>query len=236
MEWHLHGDPPARTASRGRPPVRRTLQLILLNALTLASTACLGAGEVEEDEILEEGELYSSDGPGSYLGATVLQYEGSCSFLLNCSSYSRSAGVVTWGCGGTGCSMTDRFVAVPNWRDGMCGEEVTICRGEVCTTAEVKDVSCCNRWEASHQVLKDLGIDHASNSNTCTGHGEGRVEIYRGGSGVPGDAHLGGEFNGTYCAEPSTSCGGNQPCWATCPAGSLCDFAQGTWGYCRDAT
>jgi hypothetical protein len=129
--------------------------------------------------------------------------------------------------------MSERWVAVPDWRTNMCGETVTLCRGDVCTTASVKDVSCCDRWEASHAVLEDLGIPHASNPSTCSGYGEARVKIYRGTTDGTDDTSE-GSFNGSYCAEPGLPCGGNMPCLADCPYTSTCDFAEGTWGRCRD--
>lgn len=210
------------------PPKTATVAALL--ALFALSACDLGPEPTPENEF---DDLGKADSPGSgYLGATELQYEGSCNFLLSCSGPSVSAGTVLWGCGGSGCSMSDRWVAVPDWRTFMCGETVTICRGDTCTEAEVRDVSCCGRWEASHAVLEDLGVPHDSSAQSCTGYGSAHVKIYRG-AGQGGDSSGGDDFNGTYCAEPGGGCDGHTPCWADCPAGSTCDFSHDSWGLCR---
>jgi hypothetical protein len=188
---------------------------------------------MQSELIDESADLDDSSNP-NYIGTTTIQNEGSCEFLLQCSVYSRNRGVVSWACGGTGCDNSERWVAVPDWRDHMCGETVTLCRGSVCTEAKVKDVSCCDRWEASPSVLDDLGVGNASYPNTCSGYGEARVAIYRGSaSGTFGGGGGGGSSDTIFCTDPGGSCGGNSPCWADCPSGSSCDYAQGSWGTCR---
>ena len=180
----------------------------------------------------EHESLYASDRADStsLLASTTIQYEGSCEFLLNCSTY--SDGKVNWGCGGSGCTADMPFIAAPASFAGVCGEEVTICLAgtDTCTVAEVKDMSCCNRWEASGTVLRNLGVSFGESVSACSGFGEAKVTIYRGGQGVPPATN--GNFTGVYCAQSGGSCGGNTPCWSDCPSGSVCDFSGGSWGQC----
>ncbi len=200
-------------------------QLFVLSLL-ISLAACSPDAELEEP--FQEDR--SDDGARVLANATI-QYEGSCEFLMNCSVWS-GEGEVNWGCGGSDCTAQTPYIAAPSSYAGMCGEDVTVClQGtDTCTTAIIKDMSCCNRWEAGPSVLDALGVSYGENIGACSGYGEANVTIYQGAGGVP--VPVEGEFNGTYCTSSGNSCDGNEPCWADCPGTSTCDFANGTWGFC----
>lgn len=96
-------------------------------------------------------------------------YQGSCSFLHRCDSYSRAlpAGQVNWGCLGHGAVCVDS----EHWASGpsraYCGKTVKFCKGDVCTTAVIKDVSVSHDFEGSQGVFDALGIGYGGGS-TCS--------------------------------------------------------------------
>ena len=96
-------------------------------------------------------------------------YQGSCSFLHRCDSYSRPlpAGQVNWGCLGHGAVCVDS----EHWASGpsraYCGKTVKFCKGDVCTTAVIKDVSVSHDFEGSPGVFDALGIGYGGGS-TCS--------------------------------------------------------------------
>ena len=113
----------------------------LLLFLCIAATGCLE--EDYPDEFISEE---SADQQSSV--TTKLQYEGSCEFLKNCSKWSSNG--ISWGCSNVdnSCGIDQNFVAIPKTLKGkICGDWVEICKGDRCTWAEVKDVSCCGKWE-----------------------------------------------------------------------------------------
>ena len=208
------------------------LTLLLFTGCAVSSADVDGQDDLGEDvELISEGGKFD-DAHSSYLTSTVVQYEGSCEFLRNCSVWSDEApvGEVSWGCSnvGSSCQETDHFMAVPRQYKFTCGETVTVCLGDTCTTAQVRDVSCCGRFEASSAVLDDLGVPHGENVDACSGFGEANLRIYR---GIVDPSEVGEDT--IFCAKPGGTCGGNSPCWADCPQGSNCDYANGDWGVCR---
>jgi hypothetical protein len=113
----------------------------------------------------------------SALSTKLLMYEGTCDFLRECSSFSRNlpAGQVQWGCEGVAdCDDDDHWVAGPS--HSYCGKTVTLCKGSMCTTARVRDVSSAQGWEASNGVLDALGLPHGLRGH-CAGYGGGNVTI-----------------------------------------------------------
>ena len=98
-----------------------------------------------------------------------LVYQGSCSFLHRCDSYSRSLpeGQVNWGCLGHGAVCVDS----EHWASGpthaYCGKTVKFCKGDICTTAVIKDVSVTQSFEGSQGVFDALGIGYGGGS-TCS--------------------------------------------------------------------
>jgi hypothetical protein len=148
----------------------------LLGACAFFSIVSLGvvgcasyADDADEDMESSESELNARK--------VSLKYEGTCEFLRNCSSYSKSlpAGKVNWGCTGVGaCSDSGKWVAGPN--RSYCGKTVQICKGSKCTNAVVKDVSVTRDWEASNGVLSALGLPYGL-SGRCSGYGGGSVTI-----------------------------------------------------------
>jgi hypothetical protein len=98
-----------------------------------------------------------------------LVYQGSCSFLHRCDSYSRNlpAGQVNWGCLGHGAMCVDS----EHWASGpsraYCGKTVKFCKGSTCTTAVIKDVSVSHDFEGSQGVFDALGIGYGGGS-TCS--------------------------------------------------------------------
>lgn len=106
-----------------------------------------------------------------------LLYEGTCAFLHNCSSYSRRlpVGQVQWGCGGTTCSDSERWMAGPS--RSYCGKSVKVCKGGTCTTGVVRDISNVHGWEASNGLMDALDMNHTVNVNACSGSGGGSVTV-----------------------------------------------------------
>jgi hypothetical protein len=123
----------------------------------------------------------SSSGSGEYAHSKkiALVYQGSCSFLHRCDSYSRNlpAGQVNWGCLGHGAVCVDS----EHWASGpsraYCGKTVKFCKGDTCTTAVIKDVSVSQDFEGSQGVFDALGIGYGGGT-TC-------ANTY-----VNGDAHV----------------------------------------------
>jgi hypothetical protein len=120
--------------------------------------------------------LSSTDAPADPGGGNYsttrnisIVYQGSCSFLHRCDSYSRNlpAGQVNWGCLGHGAACVDS----EHWASGpsraYCGKTVKFCKGDVCTTAVIKDVSVSHDFEGSQGVFDALGIGYGGGS-TCS--------------------------------------------------------------------
>jgi hypothetical protein len=121
------------------------------------------------------GSLVSSSGP---LVGSKIAFEGSCSFLHSCSSFSKKlpAGEVSWGCTGVAvCSDTAHWLAGPT--RAYCGKTVTVCKGSSCTTGTVLDVSNASEWEGSEGLLGAIGIPY-SITGACSGTGGGTVTIH----------------------------------------------------------
>lgn len=112
-----------------------------------------------------------SNGDGTYSTTRNISivYQGSCSFLHRCDSYSRNlpAGQVNWGCLGHGAVCVDS----EHWASGpsraYCGKTVKFCKGTTCTTAVIKDVSVSHDFEGSQGVFDALGIGYGGGS-TCS--------------------------------------------------------------------
>jgi hypothetical protein len=113
----------------------------------------------------------TTSGGGGYANTRniALVYQGSCSFLHRCDSYSRNlpAGQVNWGCLGHG----DVCVDSEHWASGpsraYCGKTVKFCKGSTCTTAVIKDVSVSHDFEGSQGVFDALGIGYGGGT-TCS--------------------------------------------------------------------
>lgn len=112
-----------------------------------------------------------SPGGGNYSTTRNISivYQGSCSFLHRCDSYSRNlpVGQVNWGCLGHGAVCVDS----EHWASGpsraYCGKTVKFCKGSTCTTAVIKDVSVSHDFEGSQGVFDALGIGYGGGS-TCS--------------------------------------------------------------------
>jgi hypothetical protein len=118
----------------------------------------------------------STSSAGTTVGSSIL-FEGSCSFLHSCSSFSEKlpAGEVSWGCVGVKtCSDTDHWLAGPS--SAYCGKTVTVCKGTTCTTGTVLDVSSAGKWEGSEGLLGAVGLPYGL-TGTCSGYGGGTVTI-----------------------------------------------------------
>jgi hypothetical protein len=162
------------------------LSALFATALLSSSFVISGCGQEPVDDAIasaldddgEEVVFEPEDAKADGAGASVrLQFEGSCSFLRNCSAYSHTR--VTFGCDSTyTCGDNKLWVAAPRAAHA-CDETVKICRGGSCIRAKVVDTSCCGHWEASYGVLNALGLPAASNASQCTGSGGGTVTIYR---------------------------------------------------------
>jgi hypothetical protein len=148
--------------------------MVVARALVLAAgvalvTACASSTEDEPD--LHEASDAIVSGPKN----VQLLYEGTCSFLHECSSWSRKLPDtdVMWGCTGAGaCDDDDLWVAGPT--RAHCNKHVRFCNGSTCTNALVKDISVSQSWEASNGVLDALGLKHEL-TGKCSGAGGGRV-------------------------------------------------------------
>jgi hypothetical protein len=171
----------------------------VLGTITAAMLAgCLGDGMVgDEPPPLDppSGGAQPADSLGrSYEAATVsttMLFEGTCDFLLQCSSYSRNAGRVLWGCegrmpemSGTGCTDSDRWVAGPrDTYDSYCGSRVKVCLASsptTCAWATVRDRSVVpgsTTWEASPGLMAALGRPYSSSVSACSGTGNASVVI-----------------------------------------------------------
>jgi hypothetical protein len=123
----------------------------------------------------------SSAGEYAHSKKIALVYQGSCSFLHRCDSYSRNlpAGQVNWGCLGHGAACVDS----EHWASGpsraYCGKTVRFCKGTTCTTAVIKDVSVSQDFEGSQGVFDALGIGYGGGS-TCSNtyiDGDPRVTV-----------------------------------------------------------
>lgn len=123
----------------------------------------------------------SSSGSYAHTKNIKIVYQGSCSFLHRCDSYSRPlpAGQVNWGCLGHGAVCIDS----EHWASGpsraYCGKTVKFCKGTTCTTAVIKDVSVSQDFEASQGVFDALGIGYGGGS-TCSNtyiSGDPRVTV-----------------------------------------------------------
>jgi len=137
------------------------------------AVAC--AASPEDADAAEEESDSTSDALSKK--TVPLKYEGTCEFLRNCSSYSRNVaeGQVTWGCTGVGvCSDTALWVAGPT--RASCGKRVRLCKGTLCTTALVKDISVSRDWEASNGVMEALDLPYGL-TGRCSGYGGGRVSV-----------------------------------------------------------
>jgi hypothetical protein len=146
-----------------------TLSVLML--LTFAGCA----SEVQEEDTGE-----NDDALTTRTRSVALQYEGTCDFLRECSSWSRSLpeGVVNWGCTGRGsCDDDGLWVAGPT--RSYCGQTVRICRGQRCVNALVKDISVSRSWEASNGVLEALGLPYGL-TGRCSGYGGGNVTVTTG--------------------------------------------------------
>jgi hypothetical protein len=110
-----------------------------------------------------------ADGEYSTTRNISIVYQGSCSFLHRCDSYSRNlpAGEVNWGCLGHGAACVDS----EHWASGpsraYCGKTVKFCKGTTCTTAVIKDVSVSHSFEGSQGVFDALNIGYGGGS-TCS--------------------------------------------------------------------
>ena len=113
---------------------------------------------------------------GALVGSHI-DFEGTCSFLHNCSSFSQKlpTGEVSWGCVGVKvCSDTDHWLAGPT--SAYCGKTVTVCNGSKCSTGTVLDVSDAKAWEGSEGLLGAIGLPYGLSSE-CSGYGGGTVTI-----------------------------------------------------------
>jgi hypothetical protein len=110
----------------------------------------------------------STDGYSTTKNIKIV-YQGSCSFLHRCDSYSRGlpAGQVNWGCLGHGemCVDSEHWASGPS--RAYCGQTVKFCKGTTCTTAVIKDVSVSHSFEGSQGVFDALGIGYGGGS-TCS--------------------------------------------------------------------
>ena len=110
-----------------------------------------------------------ADGNYSTTKNISIVYQGSCSFLHRCDSYSRNlpVGQVNWGCLGHGAACVDS----EHWASGpsraYCGKTVKFCKGSTCTTAVIKDVSVSHSFEGSQGVFDALDIGYGGGS-TCS--------------------------------------------------------------------
>jgi hypothetical protein len=140
--------------------------------------ACSSADPLDEDASdPAAAEALSKRKQAPDNGTADLKYEGTCSFLRECSSFSKKlrAPTVQWGCeGAAACDDDELWVAGPT--HGHCGKHVRFCKGNKCATALVRDVSVSHDWEASNGVLDKLGIDHAV-LGKCSGRGGGQVNV-----------------------------------------------------------
>ena len=120
---------------------------------------------------LSRADATPSSGGGAYSTTKNISivYQGSCSFLHRCDSYSRNlpVGQVNWGCLGHGAACVDS----EHWASGpsraYCGKTVQFCKGTTCTTAVIKDVSVSHDFEGSQGVFDALGIGYGGGS-TCS--------------------------------------------------------------------
>ena len=160
-------------------------------ALSFVVAACSsaedpGSGGAASDEADQGGA--SSELRSDETTRTTLNFEGTCDFLRQCSTFSRNPppNMVQWGCEGWQvCSNEDFFVAAPkvvnvNGRSVRpCGMRVEICRpggGGACVTGTVRDISDRAVWEASAGVFSALDLDHGLTSR-CSGYGRAPVTL-----------------------------------------------------------
>lgn len=179
----------ARATRRG---VRRWWGWALapLLPLGLGLVGC-GAEPVEEVEVLqtpvapgEEATAGEDSAAQSFTSGTQvrLYYEGTCGFLACNSRYARRharADAGTYTCRGksgyyapsffckpddTGCSDSERWLAVPRVSSSQCGREYLVCLGGRAVRATVKDRSDAHQlWEASPGLLQGLGATDGKN-------------------------------------------------------------------------
>ncbi|MDF2692530.1 MAG: hypothetical protein K0S65_913 [Labilithrix sp.] len=161
-------------------------RLVAVGSLLLAVFSAACATEVDD----EAGEELVGETEDAITNKSVwLKYEGTCEFLRSCSRWSRGLpeGNVLWGCSAENtesegsrdygpCADDDLWVAGPT--RAYCGKTAKICKGNVCVSAKVKDISVSKDWEASNGVLAALDLPYGlSASNQCSGFGGGRVKV-----------------------------------------------------------
>ena len=101
---------------------------------------------------------------GDVVFSGTINWEGSWNFLVNCSSYSRAAGHVTFACNGNPTrNFVDNgyWVAVSgSWSRSWCGDTVSVCKGSKCVDATIIDDSVNGQgkpWEGSTKLIEALG-------------------------------------------------------------------------------
>lgn len=161
--------------------------LVLVGALM---TACASGGDesagLDDTTTAADGNTTDALRVG-YSQKIKLNFEGSCEFLRDCSTWSRNPpqpDEVQWGCEGWQvCSNSDHFLAAPSKivLNGKsirpCGLTVRICRSpDNCTDAVVRDISDHAVWEGSPGLLEDLGMSWGF-TGRCAGYGGGTVTM-----------------------------------------------------------
>jgi hypothetical protein len=154
--------------------------------------ACSGSGALDPGDGTDSADSDDEGTDGSELRASqptrvTLNFEGTCDFLRQCSTFSKNPpepDMVQWGCEGWKvCSDDDYFLAGPSRVavDGRsvraCGRRMQVCRPNgPCITATVRDVSDRSVWEASPGVFEALGLDYGLHAR-CSGFGRGTVTL-----------------------------------------------------------
>ena len=118
--------------------------------------------------------------------SNTIIYEGNCSYLGQCSTWSQN-GQVKWGCGDgswplgisdsppsqLGCADYYTYVAAPkNTLDNYCGMPVRFCTaaGKCITVRPVdKSADINNRWEGGPAVMQLLGVSSYGQYANCGG-------------------------------------------------------------------
>lgn len=151
--------------------------------------ACSTANDPSEDMTGDESDQGTevSELRSDTTSRTTLNFEGTCDFLRNCSTFSRNPpqpDMVQWGCEGWQvCSNADLFLAAPklvnvNGRSVRpCGMRVEVCRpGGACVIGIVRDISDRAVWEASSGVFDALDLSHGL-TGRCSGYGRAPVTL-----------------------------------------------------------
>lgn len=151
-----------------------------ISALMLTCTFSLVAcASQTTDESGAEQEASGQSTEDALMGTAnvKLLYEGTCAFLHNCSVWSRRLPEpqVQWGCGGTMCSDSEKWMAGPS--KSYCGKSVRVCKDGTCATGVVRDVSNKHGWEASSGLMDALGIGYTVDVNACKGTGGGSATV-----------------------------------------------------------